>query len=172
MNDFTIKLGAITNGKNSFSFDIKDQFFEAFTMSDVECAEIKATALLDKDGAKMKLHLTIEGFVNNLLCDICTDEISVNINAETDVIIKVTDEDLTSTDEIFYIKKSENQIDLKQLIFEIIILSLPNRRQHPLDKNGESKCNKEMVDLVNKYTEVKEKSSDPRWDALKDIKIK
>jgi uncharacterized metal-binding protein YceD (DUF177 family) len=172
MNDFTIKLGVITNGENSFSFDIKDQFFEAFTMSDVECAEIKATALLDKDGDKLKLHLTIEGLVNNLLCDICTDEISVNINAETDVIIKVTDEDLTSTDEIFYIKKSENQIDLKQLIFEMIILNLPNRRQHPLDENGESTCNKEMVDLVNKYIEVKEKSSDPRWDALKDLKIK
>ncbi len=172
MNDFTIKLGAITNGENSFSFDIKDQFFEAFTMSDVEYAEIKATALLDKDGAKLKLRLTIEGLVNNLLCDICTDQISVNINAETDVIIKVTDEDLTSTDEIFYIKKSENQIDLKQLIFEMIILNLPNRRQHPLDKNGKSTCNKEMVDLVNKYTEVREKSADPRWEALKDIKIK
>ena len=54
----------------------------------------------------------------------------------------------------------------------MIILNLPNRRQHPLDENGESTCNKEMVDLVNKYTEVKEKSSDPRWDALKDLKIK
>ena len=171
MNDFTIKLGALTNGKNSFSFDIKDQFFEAFTMSDVECAEIKAIAILDKDGAKIKLRLTIEGLVNNLPCDICTDEISVNINAQTNVIIKVTDEDLASTDEIFYIKKSENQIDLKQLIFEMIILTLPKRRQHPLDENGQSTCNKEMVDLVNKYTEIKEKSSDSRWDVLKDLKI-
>ena len=29
-----------------------------------------------------------------------------------------------------------------------------------------------MVDLVNKYTEEKEKTSDPRWDVLKDLKIK
>jgi hypothetical protein len=29
-----------------------------------------------------------------------------------------------------------------------------------------------MVDLVNKYKEVEKKSSDARWDALKDIKIK
>ena len=48
MNDFIIKLGALTNGINSFSFDIKDQFFEAFTLSDVEHADIIATALLDK----------------------------------------------------------------------------------------------------------------------------
>ena len=172
MNDFKIKLGAINGGENYFLFEIKDQFFEEFTLSDVEHANITATAFLDKDGDRLALILTIDGKINKLLCDICTDEISVNINAETDVIIKVTDEYLTSTDEIFYIKKSENQIDLKQLIFEMIILNLPNRRQHPLDENGESTCNKEMVDLVNKYTEVKEKSSDPRWDALKDLKIK
>jgi hypothetical protein len=28
-----------------------------------------------------------------------------------------------------------------------------------------------MIDLVNKYTKIKEKASDPRWDALKKIKI-
>ena len=73
-------------------------------MSDVEYAEIIATALLDKDGEKLALTLQIDGKINKLLCDICADEISVNINAETNVIIKTTDDDLSSTDEIFYIK--------------------------------------------------------------------
>jgi uncharacterized protein len=172
MNEFKIKLGAITVGENSFSFKIEDQFFEAFTLSDVEHAKIIATALLDKDGDKLALTLTINGKINNVLCDMCADEISVDITAETKVIIKTTDEDLASTDEIFYIKKSENSIDLKQLIFELIILNLPKRRQHPLNNDGSSNCNKEMVDLVNKYTVTEEKSSDPRWDALKELKTK
>jgi len=172
MNDYKIKLGGITNGKNSFSFEIKDQFFEAFTLSDVEHAEIIATALLDKDGEKLALTLTIDGKINKLLCDICTEEISVNITAETNVIIKITDEDLTSTDEIIYIKKSENEIDLEQLIFELIILNLPKKRQHPLNDKEEVICNEEMVNLIKKYTVKKQKSSDPRWDALKDLKIK
>ena len=47
MNEYKIKLGSITNGKNSFSFEIKDQFFNAFTLSDVEYAEIIATALIN-----------------------------------------------------------------------------------------------------------------------------
>ena len=172
MNDFTIKLGSLTNGINSFSFDIKDKFFEAFTLSDVEHADIIATALLDKDGDKIGLKLTIDGKINNQLCDICTEEISIDITAEADVVLKITDEDLHSTDEIFYIKKSENSLNLKQLIFEIIILNLPNKRQHSFDEEGNSTCNQKMVDLVKKYTEAEEKSSDPRWDALKDLKIK
>ena len=172
MNAYKIKLGSITNGKNSFSFEIKDQFFEAFTLSDVEHAEIIATALLDKDGEKLALTLTIDGKINKLLCDICTEEISINITAEINVLIKITDEDLMSTDQILYIKNSDNSIDLKQLIFELIILNLPKKRQHPLNKQGEITCNQEMVDLIKRYTIKQEKSSDPRWDALKDLKLK
>ena len=127
MNDFKIKLGAINGGENHFIFEIKDQFFEEFTLSDVEYANIKATALLDKDGDRLGLKITIDGKINKLLCDICTDEISVGITAETKLIIKTTDDDLVSTDEIFYVKKSENAIDLKQLIFELIILNLPKK---------------------------------------------
>ena len=172
MNDFKIKLGAINGGENHFIFEIKDQFFEEFTLSDVECANVKATAVLDKDGDRLGLKITIDGEINKLLCDICTDEISVGITAETKLIIKTTDDDLVSTDEIFYVKKSENAIDLKQLIFELIILNLPKKRQHPLNEDGSSRCNKEMIDLVNKYKITEEKSSDPRWDALKKLKIK
>ncbi|CAI8278789.1 MAG: Uncharacterised protein [Cryomorphaceae bacterium] len=172
MNDFKIKLGAINGGENYFLFEIKDQFFEEFILSDVEHANIKATAFLDKEGDRLGLTLTIDGKINKLLCDICTDEISVDITAMTKVIIKTTDEDLVSTDEIFYVKTSENAIDLKQLIFELIILNLPKKRQHAFNEDGSSKCNKEMIDLVNKYTVTEEKSSDPRWDALKKLKIK
>jgi len=172
MNAYKIKLGSITTGKNSFSFEIKDQFFEAFTLSDVEHAEIIATALLDKDGEKLALTLTIDGKINKLLCDICTEEISINITAEINVLIKITDEDLMSTDQILYIKNSDNSIDLKQLIFELIILNLPKKRQHPLNKQGEITCNQEMVDLIKRYTIKQKKSSDPRWDALKDLKLK
>ena len=172
MDEFKIKLGAINDGENCFSFEVKDQFFEEFTLSDVEHANVTVMALLDKEGDRLVLTLTIDGKINKLLCDICTDEISVDITAETKVIIKTTDEDLVSTDEIFYVKTSENAIDLKQLIFELIILNLPKKRQHALSKDGSSECNKEMIDLVNKYTVTQEKSSDPRWNVLKKLKIK
>ena len=170
MNDFTVKLGSITNGKNSFSFEIKDKFFETFTFSDVENANITAVATLNNHGENIALNLIIDGQINQLICDICTDELSVKISAEADIIIKKTDENLASTDDIFYIKKSENKLDLKQLIFELIVLNCPRKKQHPLNELGHSTCNKEMIDLVNKYTQVKEKASDVRWDALKSLK--
>ena len=76
MNDYKIQLGSITNGKNSFSFEIKDSFFDGFTLSDVEYADIVATALFNKDSDKLALKLQIDGKINKILCDICTEEIS------------------------------------------------------------------------------------------------
>ena len=172
MNEYKIKLGSITNGKNSFSFEIKDQFFDAFTLSDVEHAEIIATTLVNKDGDKLALTLQIDGTINKLLCDICAEEISISIKAAANLIVTKTDEDLISTDEILYIKNSDNSIDLKQLIFELIILNLPKKRQHSLNNKGKVTCDKKMVSLIEKYTVKEEKLSDPRWDALKDLKLK
>ena len=170
MNDFIVKLGSITN-KNCLSFKIKDEFFEAFTYSDIEHAEISAVATLEKNGENISLNLKIEGKKNQLPCDICTDELSVIISGEANVIIKKTNEYIASNDEVFYVRNDKNYLDLKHLIFELIVVNTPAKRQHPLDKKGNYTCNQEMIDLVNKYTKIKEKASDPRWDALKKIKI-
>ena len=171
MDDFTIKLGTIKTGKNSFSFEIKDKFFEAFDFSDVKHVDIFAVANIYKDGENISLNLIIEGQINQLACDICTDYLSLKVSGETKMLIKKTDEDLKSSDdEIFYIKKNENKLDLRHLIFELIVLNAPKKRKHGLDEQGNSTCNKEMIDLVNKYTQLKEKTSDPSWDALKILK--
>ncbi len=172
MDNYVIKLGGIPNGEHTYSFEIKDQFFEVFTQSEVQHANIIATALLDKENNKLALTLTLSGVINNLLCDICAEDLSINIETKTKIIIKETDENLESTDEIIYVKTSENTFSLQHLIFEIINLTLPNKRQHPINEDGSSNCNKEMVDLIEKYTVKEEKSSDPRWDALKDLKLK
>tara|TARA_B110000003_G_scaffold257217_1_gene275358 strand:- start:365 stop:880 length:516 start_codon:yes stop_codon:yes gene_type:complete len=171
MNKCKIKLAEISDGKNTFKFEIRDEFFEAFTLSDVEYAEIISTALINKDGNNLALTLSIDGIINKLLCDMCADEISINISAKTNLLIKLSNENLVSTDEIIYIKKSEKIIDLQQLIFELIILNLPKKIQHSTNNNG-VKCNKDMINLIKQYTIKKKSTYDTRWDALKDLKIK
>ena len=169
MEDYTVNLGLIDAGKKSFSFEVKDQFFEEYPFSDLQHVNISAIAKLDKDGNNLSLNLKIRGEIYQVACDICTEKLTINISGETDLLIKKNNTDLISTDEIIYINKNENKLDLKHLIFELIVLNVPKKRQHPLDKNGKSKCNKEMIKLVEKYTKAKKTASDPRWDALKHI---
>ena len=170
MNEFIITLGEITSGKNYFSFNIKDQFFEDFNFSDIKHAEISANARITKSGENLTLSLVVNGKINQLACDVCAEELSVKVSGETNIIIKTTEQEKESPDEIFYIKKNGNKIDLKQLIFELIVLNAPKKQQHPLDENGNNTCNQEMINLVKKYTQPKKQASDARWDALKNLK--
>ncbi len=170
MNNFKIKLPSFNNGKNLFSFNIKDAFFEEFPFSEIKHVSMNASGTIFKERGKTSLNLIITGKINKLACDICTEDLSVEISSETNMIIKRTDENLFSNDEIYYIKKTENSIDIKKLIFELIILNIPKKRCHPLDVNGNSTCDKEMIELIEKYKHKQKITSDPRWDVLKDLK--
>ena len=57
MNNFTLQLGLSNSSKKKISFEIKDQFFEAFTFSDVEHADISAIATLKKHSDNISLNL-------------------------------------------------------------------------------------------------------------------
>lgn len=172
MDEYKITIEGIAEGIHSFTFYIKDSFFKAFSQSEVRCANIITTVLLEKKNDKLALSIQLKGKVNHLLCDICAEDISVNISSTTKMIIEKTSEDLESTDEIIYVNSNKNELSIKHLLFELITLSLPNKRQHPLNKDGTTNCNTEMISLIEKYNNIEKKSSDPRWDALKDLKIK
>ena len=167
MSDFIIRLDKTTNIQTSYSFVVRDKFFETFTFSDIKHADIIVAVTLNKNGVNISANIKINGRINKLACDICTEELSKEISAETDIVIKKTNENIFSTDEIIYVKPNDNKLDLKQLIFELIILNTPKKIQHGLDENGNSKCDEEMIKLINKYTNVKKEKFDPRWEKLK-----
>lgn len=172
MNEYRITIGGIEEGIHSYTFDIKDSFFKTFSQSEVKCANIIATVLLEKTNNKLALSIDLNGSINHLLCDICAEELSVDISSITKMMIKETSKNLESTDEIIYINSNENELSIKHLLFELITLSLPNKRKHPLNEDGTTNCNTEMISLIDQYNNIEEKSSDPRWDALKNLKIK
>ena len=99
----------------------------------------------------------------------CTEELSIPIKNTTTIILQESKEQLESNDEIIYIQPHQNTINLKSLFFEIITLSIPNKRIHIKDKKGNSECNNDMLKLIEKYMQ-KEEGYDERWQKLNEIK--
>ena len=108
---------------------------------------------------------------DSLLCDLCAEEISVTIQTENKLIVQEKSEYMESNDEIIYIASNENKLTIDNLLFEFITLSLPAKRRHKIS-NGVSECNQDMLHLIEKYKNNSMPSLDPRWNALKEIKIK
>ena len=64
-----------------------------------------------------------------------------------------------------------NEYDIRSLVYEYIILAIPMHRVHP-----EGQCNPAVIEMLNHEEAPAEEEEatdtiDPRWAALKDIKL-
>jgi uncharacterized metal-binding protein YceD (DUF177 family) len=92
------------------------------------------------------------------------------IEFATKLFVKFGETNEEQTDEIIVLSFSEHEFDLKQYLYEYILLSLPYRKVHPNDKKGKSLCNKEMLKKLNEYViRGDDQTIDPRWDNLKNL---
>jgi hypothetical protein len=171
MNDYQIKYKNINTGKHFYKFNINKSFFSLFDTSEITDAEIEANVILDKKGHKDILNIEISGNINNLLCDSCSSKLSLPISSKTSFLIEFTDENKTSLDDIIYVKNNTNKLCVKEILFEMIILSVPNKRKCAVKEDGKNNCDPEMLKLIEKYS-TKEKILDDRWQELKKINLK
>ena len=172
MNYYEIKFNGIKDGSHSNSFEIKDKFFDTFENSEIKQAEITASTTLNKQENKTTLNISLVGTVNNIPCDICTDKIDIPISSKTKYIVKERKNNNSYNEDVIFVDALENTINLKNYFYEMITLALPAKRQHKFNSTNNIECNKEMINLIEKYSYTNNEIIDPRWEALNDIKLK
>ena len=85
------------------------------------------------------------------------------------VVIKFKDDIISTDDKVIFLSAASHSIDVSHLIYESIILAVPQKKVHPGIENGSLKS-----DIVKKLEALKPKKNfkektDPRWDKLKDL---
>jgi uncharacterized protein len=166
---FVIPFKGLKVGQHEFVSDVDDAFFESFEGSEVTKGDVHVEIILIKRENLLEFDFSLTGNVN-IICDRCLDEFSLPIEYETKLFVKFGENFEEQTDEIIILSFAEHEIDLSQYIYEFICLSLPYRRVHPDDENGNSTCNKEMISKLNQYiVNESDQDTDPRWDNLKDF---
>jgi len=168
MLTYKVRTSGIKDGSHKSFFDINGEFFESFVSSDVTNCNIKVVSVLTKDRNKLKLNLDFKGKIHNLLCDLCASEVTISINNNFSVLIHESKQEINDIDNIIYIKPNQHEIDISQLIYEGIILSIPSKKEHKGRKND--KCDNEMKILLEKYASNNQEKNDPRWEKLNKLK--
>lgn len=167
MVEYIIPINGLALGSHEYQFKIDDSFFKNFEYLDIDNGLLELKLELVKESTLLNLLFSFEGFVE-LVCDRCLEKFNLDVEDSFRLIIKYGEEHEEISDEIVTIPSSESSIDISQYIFEYINLMLPISRFHPDDKDGNSTCDEDMIDRLNEYSEQK---SDPRWDALKNVKL-
>ncbi len=164
---YDVEFKGLKEGLHEFEFEIQDKFFGHFEQELVDVGNVRVKVTLEKRNLFMKLHLSLKGWVE-LTCDRCLENYPQEIKLKTELFVKFGENDFEDN-EIIWISPEEYRINLAQLIYEYIILSIPIRHVHP-DKNGISGCTPEMLEKLKNLEFTKEEKkeiTDPRWAALK-----
>lgn len=181
---YNIPLRNLSEGKHEFKYELDNKYFELIDdgTSDIKRGKIDVTLVLKKTSTIFELNFNTTGTVY-VPCDRCLDDIAMNVETTNKLIVKFGAEYSEESDEIVIIPEEDGEINIAWFLFEFIVLSIPMKHVHQ-----PGQCNKTMSSKLNKHKtrsvaddeesdddddiEIdEEESSDPRWDALKDVNI-
>ena len=165
---YNIAFKGLKEGNHIFEYHIGKAFFEPIENSLVEEAEVNVAITLERRNTFMSLHLNIEGSVK-LICDRCLELYDQPINNKAKLFIKFSETVTDDTDDVIWLHPEVYQLNVAQIIYEYICLSIPLKHVHPVKKDGTSLCNPEMIKTLEAYSHPHEEKQDARWDLLKKL---
>ena len=168
---YNIEFKGLSEGLHDFRFGIDDSFFAHFEESLVEKGDIAVKVTLEKRSAFIKIHLKLKGWLE-LNCDRCLEEYRQKIKNETEMFVKFGEKEFDEGENIIWILPEEHQVNVAQIIYEYISLSVPLRHVHPKNKMGTRECDPEMIEKLKEYMHTDDEQQspiDPRWEALKNL---
>lgn len=167
LEQYIIRLDGLEDGSYAFDFTVNDKFFSLFPDSQISHGKITIKTIFVKSGNLMNLVVDLNGKVE-LQCDRCLDLYLAPVKYKEEIKVRFGEEDLESEDII--LKEGEYQIRLAPYFMQFILVSLPMRRVHPVDKFGVSKCDPEMLKKIRDLSVIDNSENiDPRWGKLKDL---
>ena len=169
-NEFRIPVSGLALGNHTYQFEIKDDFFAVLEYSEIQQGNVTVRLDVEREETMMTLKFGIKGEVR-VQCDRCADEFDLPIEDERVFFIKLGDENAEESEDVAVVSADQADFDVSSLIYEFIILAIPMHRVHP-----EGKCNPEIMALLlsdqNNEEDIDDSDEiDPRWAALKDLKL-
>lgn len=165
---YKIPLSGLKEGRHNIDFEIDNEFFENFEESEVKEGSLSVEIVVDKGPTHSDLLISISGTVK-ISCDRCLDVFSYPVESKNRLLVKYSDNEEEIDPDILFLPHGENELDLLQHLYDFILLSLPIRRIHPVDSEGNSTCDPAMIRRLEKLKTDEASESDPRWDELKKL---
>ncbi len=174
LRQYQIAFVGLKAGVHEFSYEIDEWFFKLFDDSLVKKGRLKVHLSFDKGISFFLLNFHISGWVQ-LMCDRCAADLSLPIESEYPIVVKFDEHSEEEKDDsmadVVYINRSDSHLDVSQLIYEFINLSIPLNHVTCDYLRGEKPCNTDILNRLSLSPENSPMVKDPRWDNLSKIKF-
>lgn len=165
---FNIAFKGLSLGKHIFEFEIEDKFFAEFEGSVVDQGKITVIVTLEKQSSLLILWFDLKGTVQ-AQCDRCLEMYDQPIESKERIFVRFGEKEFSDGDDLIWVNPNDYQLNVSQLIYEFICLAIPIKKIHPIDENGNSTCDPEMIEKLSKYIIREERKSNPAWNDLKKL---
>ena len=176
-DDYVIRLSGVEFGNHKYSMICDKAFFELTGLNEIEEGNINVQIEMEKSANMLSLHFHFAGKVT-VICDRCLDFLTLPLDFSDFLVVNLVahvDESFENDENIWQIHEKAYELDLTHFLYEAIELALPTQLIHPDDKNGNPTCNLEMLqklaEFAPKTNEHNDTETDPRWDALKELRM-
>lgn len=178
--EYEIAWQGLKPGPHHSIYNIDSRFMEEREVpADLSNWDVRVSFTFDKHENFFMLKFDIDGKVT-VPCDRCGDDFELRLWDEFDLLVKLTggeDEDIPEEeDDVVFIPRSETVLDVRDWLYEFVMLSVPLQRIHPDHEDGTPGCNEHALSLLDKLSEpeVAPNETDegelPMWKALEALK--
>ena len=140
MQRYSICFKGLKNGHHEFRFAVDRSLFEEYESSEIKDGACEVVVEMERSEMQLMLEISISGYVV-VECDRCLEDCRIPIDFAGVLPVKFSDEPHEYEGEVIWLLPGEESVDLKQYVYESIVLSLPYQRVHP-----EGECNPEMLE--------------------------
>ena len=168
-SEFLIPFIGLKDGLHRFDFNIDNKFFEGFDFLDFQNAHTQVSLIFEKKPTLLELNFSAKGQVT-VPCDITTEPFKLPIDTAFKLVVKFGSVENDYDDEILILPHGSHEIQIAQYIYEMIVLSVPQKKVHPGIAEGtlKSEILEKLKDLQPQEKSISDET-DPRWDKLKDL---
>ena len=151
---FTIPLNGLAQGKTETVFTVGKDFFESFENTDILDASLKVDVEVEKSGRYTGVDCHIEGTVS-VECDRCLDLLDIPVSTVARLSIKTGSgtgdeaQDDGSGREVVWLPEDNAELDIAQVIYDYVCISLPMKRIHP-----DGKCKRKVLEYLEEGIKV------------------
>jgi uncharacterized metal-binding protein YceD (DUF177 family) len=171
LNEFLIPFLGLKLGKHQFEYQINNTFFEHFDYREFESSDFKVKVVLEKKPSFLELSFKHNGTIH-VPCDVTGEEFDLPLKGKINLVVQFGEQFNDDNEELLILPHGEHQLDVSQYIYEMIVLSIPYRKEHPGIKAGTlqtSALDTLKALSVSAPSTPEQETIDPRWDKLKQL---
>ena len=159
----------MADGAYKYEFEIAEQFFKDLDQDIVSTGKFSVKIDLEKRSEVIVIDIEHRGHIDTA-CDRCSEQIELPVNDVGQIVIKFVEE-MKMDDEVTYLMKGTEKLDLAPFIFEVISLSLPLVKRYDCERDKKAPCNMKVLEILQGNQRVQDEQISPIWDELKKLNL-